>query len=109
MKIYTQKEWEKQMSLNKKEVDKSSFDSACGHFRQICHEIGELIGNNDFKGGYDDMLVFYASDAYKTDKGLQLATAWAGVNELCKYEAYKLGMGSPAWWHKCWSTDNIIN
>lgn len=102
MKIYTQKEWEGQKKTVTK--DTADFEYACMYFRQICGEIGKLIGNNDFKGGYDDMTVFYEHDAYKTDKGMQLAIAWSGCNDLCKYEAGKLGIDSPEWWYRCWQS-----
>ena len=97
MKIYTQQQWEAETAPY----------NACQYFRQICHEIGELINDPNFKGGYDDMLIFYNHDAYKTDKGLQLAIAWSGCNDLCKYEANKLGINSPEWWYKCWDLYQI--
>ena len=85
----------------------SSFNKACSHFREICAEIGEMIGDSEFKGGFDEITVFYNSSSYKTDKGMQLAIALDGCKELCEYEAAKLGIGSPEWWYKCWniSTD----
>lgn len=103
MKIYTKQEFEAHRNAYMSNIiDSSGFETACEYFRQICGEIGELIGDSEFKGGYDDMPIFYAHKSYKTDKGVQLAIAWAGVNDLCKYEASKLGIGSPDWWHKCW-------
>lgn len=102
MKIYTKKQFEAQQNATKTVIDYTGFITACEYFRQICGEIGELIGDSEFKGGYDDMPIFYAHDAYKTDKGVQLAIAWYGVNDLCKYEASKLGIGSPDWWYRCW-------
>ena len=91
--------------------DKTEFNTACGYFRQVCAEIGEMIGDSEFKGGFDDMPVFYNNSSYKTDKGMQLAIAWSGCNSLCKHEAAKLGIGSPEWWYKCWniSTDGGTN
>ena len=104
MKIYTQNEWKNmEKSALKNTAD---FDKACNQFRQICNEIGILIGNNDFHGGYDDMVGFYEHESYKTNKGLQLAIAWSGCNDLCKYEAGKLGIGSPEWWYRCWQRQN---
>ena len=102
MKIYTKKQFEAQQNAMKTVVNDAGFVTACEYFRQICSEIGELIGDSEFKGGYDDMPIFYANASYKTDKGVQLAIAWAGVNDLCKYEASKLGIGSPDWWSMCW-------
>ena len=81
------------------------FDKACEYFRQICGEIGALMGVEDFKGGYEDMPVFYAHESYKTDKGMQLAIAWSGCNDFCNHEAAKIGLGSPAWWYKCWGIE----
>ena len=85
----------------------SSFNKACSHFREICAEIGEMIGDSEFKGGFNEITLFYNSSSYKTDKGMQLAIALDGCKELCEYEATKLGIGSPEWWYKCWniSTD----
>ena len=87
--------------------DETEFNTACSYFKQVCAEIGEMIGDSEFKGGFDDMPVFYNNSSYKTDKGMQLAIAWSGCNSLCKHEAAKLGIGSPEWWYKCWniSTD----
>ena len=85
----------------------SSFNKACSNFREICAEIGEMIGDSEFKGGFDEIPLFYNNSSYKTDKGMQLAIALDGCKELCEYEAAKLGIGSPEWWYKCWniSTD----
>lgn len=102
MKIYTKEQFEAQQNAMKTVINDTGFMTACKYFRQICGEIGELIGDSEFKGGYDDMPIFYAHASYKTDKGVQLAIAWAGVNDLCKYEASKLGIGSPDWWYRCW-------
>lgn len=103
MKIYTKQEFDaKKIAESSKIIDISGFETACAYFRQICSEIGSLISDSEFRGGYDDMPVFYAHDEYKTDKGVQLAIAWAGANDLCKYEASKLGIGSPDWWYRCW-------
>lgn len=83
-------------------IDMTYFNNACVYFRQVCQEIGELINEPNFKGGYDDMITFYSHSAYKTDTGMQLAIAWSGCNDLCRYEANKIGLGSPEWWYKCW-------
>lgn len=58
-----------------------------------------------FKGGYDDMITFYSHNAYKTSECMQLAIAWSGCNDLCRYEANKIGLGSPEWWYKCWEDE----
>lgn len=85
------------------QINTTDFDNACQVFRQICSKIGELIGDENFKGGYDDMMTFYNHASYKTNEGMQLAIAWSGANQLCKYEANKLDIGSPQWWYKCWN------
>lgn len=100
MKIFTQQEWEAEIA--KKEKNTTDFYNACQTFRQICSEIGKLINDENFKGGYDDMITFYNHSSYKTSEGMQLAIAWSGANDLCKYEANKLGIGSPEWWYRCW-------
>lgn len=84
------------------ELDTTDFDQACSYFRQICGEIGTLMGDPNFKGGYDDMPIFYAHDSYKTEKGVQLAVAWAGCDLFCNHEANKIGLTSPDWWYRCW-------
>ena len=95
MKIYTQQEWKIEVAKNKKEINTSDFETACSYFRQICQEIGKEISNPEFKGGYDEMVNFYNHSSYKTDRGLQLAIAWTGCNDLCKYESEKIGLTSP--------------
>lgn len=87
---------------NTPSIDTSAFDLACDYFRQICEEIRLLTGLDGFRGGYDDMPDFYVNPKYKTDEGVRLASAWAGVNDLCRHEASLLGIGSPEWWYLCW-------
>ena len=88
------------------QIDKTQFNKACSYFRQICQEIGTLIGNNNFKGGFQDMTIFYSHESYKTDKGMQLAIAWSGCNEYCNHEAKKIGLNSPQWWYICWQNSS---
>lgn len=107
MKIYSQKQFQALQRQNLNMIDTTDFKNACQIFRQICSQIGELIGVENFKGGYDDMTVFYSHEAYKTDKGMQLAIAWSGCNELCKYQANKLNKKSPDWWYECWANENL--
>lgn len=87
------------------EPSKEDFNKSCLYFKQICHQIGALINDPNFKGGYDDMIEFYDHPAYKTSQGVQLAIAWSGSNDLCRYEANKIGLGSPEWWYKCWEDE----
>lgn len=102
MKIYTKQEWDERINPIIKNKNTSNFETACSYFRQICKEIGQEISNPEFKGGYDEMVNFYNHSSYKTDRGLQLAIAWAGCNDLCKHEAKKIGLTSQQWWYRCW-------
>ena len=83
----------------------SPFEAACGQFRALCAEIGEFIGDAEFKGGFDEYAVFATSEAYASNpvKGNALAIQWSALNELCKYEGAKLCLGQPDWWYRCWS------
>ena len=85
----------------------TSFDAACAQFRALCAEIGSFIGAPEFKGGFDEYAAFSASDAYADDpiRGNALAIRWSALNELCKYEGAKSGLGQPAWWYDCWETE----
>ncbi len=83
--------------------DDSQFRSACQQFRYVCKRIGEVTGNPEFKGGFDEMSAFLASSASAEPEGIRLSLAWNAANELCKYEGAKIGLGQPAWWRKCWN------
>jgi hypothetical protein len=95
-------QWSDEQVQNWYNENASAFNLACDYFRQVCEEIRLLTGIEDFRGGYDDMPNFYDSPKYKTDEGVRLAAAWAGLNDLCKHEASLIGIGSPEWWHLCW-------
>lgn len=71
-------------------------------FRAVCTDIGALLGVEDFRGGFDEMQTFQASEMFNTMPGLRLAIEWSAANELCKYEGAKIGLGQPDWWHECW-------
>ena len=85
--------------------DDTDFRNACAAFRAVCAEIGDFIGVEDFKGGFDDYPAFINSTAAERSKATAslLAAKWNGLNELCRYEAGKLGLGTPEWWYLCWS------
>ena len=83
-------------------VDRTDFDNACAMFRAVCSKIGAMLGVEDFRGGFDEMLIFQQSETFKTLEGLHLAMEWSAANELCKYEGAKIGLGQPQWWHECW-------
>ena len=80
------------------------FEAACAQFRTLCAQIGEFIGDPDFKGGFDEYTEFATSEAYQKNpvQGNALAIQWSALNELCKYEGQKAGYGQPDWWYKCW-------
>ena len=82
----------------------SPFEAACAQFRTLCAAIGEFIVNAEFKGGFDEYAVFATSEAYASNpvKGNALAIQWSALNELCKYEGAKIGLGQPDWWYRCW-------
>lgn len=91
--------------LAEEEVDTSLFDSACANFRQVCSMIGEFIGVENFRGGFDEYTIFIQSEAAQSNpsQASLLASMWCGVNEYAKYEGVKLGYGQPEWWYRCWS------
>jgi hypothetical protein len=86
-------------------VVQAEFDAACFKFREICREIGALIGNADFKGGFDEMAEFETSDAAATETGVALSIKWIAADKLCTYLASKLGIGQPDWWYMCWNIE----
>ena len=82
--------------------DRTNFDAACATFRAVCVSIGEAIGVQGFKGGFDEMAAFSAHPVSDTLAGVKLAVAWSAANELCVYEGRKIGLGQPEWWYECW-------
>lgn len=80
------------------------FDAACEKFREVCAEIGALIGNPQFRGGFDEMAEFEASAASQTEAGVALAIKWMAADKLCTYLGSKIGLHQPQWWHECWMT-----
>jgi len=84
--------------------DTTAFDEACASFRAICKEIGELISEPDFKGGFDEIAKYQASEQATTTEGIILGLKWNTADKLCTYEASKLGIGQPDWWYRCWET-----
>lgn len=82
----------------------SPFEAACAQFRTLCAQIGAFIGDPDFMGGFDEYSEFATSEAYQQNpvQGNALAIQWSALNELCKYEGAKIGLGQPSWWWKCW-------
>ena len=84
---------------------RQEFEAACADFRAICAAIGELIGQPEFRGGFDEMSAFEASAAAQSETGVQLAIKWIAADKLCTYLAAKIGIGQPDWWKKCWELD----
>jgi hypothetical protein len=82
----------------------SPFEAACAQFRTLCSDIGTFIGDPEFKGGFDEYTEFATSEAYQQNpvQGNALAIRWSALNELCKYEGAKIGLGQPNWWYCCW-------
>lgn len=78
------------------------FRAACARFREVCREIGSLISNPDFKGGFDEMSEFETHPAAMSVEGIALSIKWIAADKLCTYLASKLGIGQPEWWHTCW-------
>ena len=85
--------------------DQTLFETYCNYFRRVCSEIGNLIEYVDFKGDINQVFQFYASNEYKTEKGVQLAIALDTCRGLCQYQAEKLNIYNQ-WFDKCW--ENIL-
>ena len=81
------------------------FEAACTMFRTLCGQIATFIGKPDFHGGFEEYTDFAMSDAYEQNPvlGNSLAIQWSALNELCKYEGSKIGLGQPAWFYACWA------
>ena len=81
--------------------DQTLFETYCNYFRRVCSEIGNLINVSNFKGSNQEILNFYGSDEYKSEKGVQLAIALDTTKNLCQYQAVKLNIYNQ-WFDKCW-------
>jgi len=92
-----------EQSIDPLPPDDTEFKKACKMFRDICEEIQEFIGDDTFKGGFEDFEKFINSSAANKSRATAslLASRWDGANEYCKYEGSKIGLGQPAWWYKC--------
>lgn len=103
--------------ITPRETDPTEFNENCRQFRELCHTIGQLIGVDDFKGGFDEIPQLYAYLSkldITTQEGLvsyaratQLVFSWIALNESCKYLGSKLGYNQPEWWYQCWSENQI--
>lgn len=115
LKILSKEQFEEQSLIQKikndykidtSEETQQEFEMACENFRQVCYQIGQAIGNPDFKGGFDEMLEFQNSEVANTQLGLLLAMKWSAADKLCTYIAdRKIKIGQPAWWKQCWNIE----
>ena len=98
----------KNLVANHIEIDYTNFNLACEQFRQVCMQIREFTGIQDFKGGFNEFASLLNSNAFQTNpvQGNTLALLWSGANEYCIYEGSKVGLGQPEWWYKCWNGNN---
>ena len=86
--------------------DLTKLKAGFAKFRQVCKEIGQLIGDSEFKGGFDEMDKLEASDAIPREIKTELASKWNGADKRCTYEAKKVGIGQPQWWYMCWEPED---
>lgn len=96
------------MEAEAKKPDETSFRIACKMFVNACNKIRTFIGNNSFKGGFEDYGMFIMSSASQQNpsQAALLAAEWSGCNTYCVYEAGKIGLASPEWWYKCWELND---
>jgi len=83
-------------------TDMTKFNEACRIFRGICGEIGELLGIQNFLGGYDDLLNVKDDERLSTKEGQHLINMINLANSQCLHEARKIGLSSPDWFYMCW-------
>ncbi len=69
---------------------RAEFEAACENFRSVCKEIGKLLNNPNFTGGFDEMSEFENSEAAQSNKGIILSVKWMAADKLCTYLASKL-------------------
>lgn len=84
-------------------ADRSALEAAYANFRTVCSAIGSLIGNSEFKGGFEEIPTFANSDAAQSQQGIILSLQLTFADKQCTYEAAKLGIGQPQWWNECWN------
>lgn len=91
------------VSENAATVDRTALDAAYVNFRAVCSAIGTLIGNENFRGGFDEISSFADSEAAQSQAGIVLSLKLTFADKQCTYEAAKLGIGQPQWWNECWN------
>lgn len=104
-----------QALVTPRETDPTEFNESCEQFRTLCHTIGQIIGDDSFKGGFDEISKLFAfiskldltstQDLIIYAQTTQLVFSWIALNESCKYLGSKLGYNQPAWWYQCWSME----
>ena len=83
------------------------------YFKPTCQAIGQMIGVENFKGGFDEIQQLYRyvlEIDVSTDEGKQrllsahtLAIQWEAADAYCKHEAEKLRWKPAEWWKFCWA------
>lgn len=85
--------------------DYAELRAAFAKFREVCGQIGELIGDPDFRGGtLEDDSALERPEA-QTTVGLALGQRLTLAERACTIAAGKLGIGSPDWWYMCWEPE----
>lgn len=88
-------------------ADRTDFNAACQNFKEVCRRIGNVIGNDQFKGGFDEAISFVTGDFFQQNQteATALFALWLGCDKACTYAAKKLGIGQPKWWKICWNME----
>jgi hypothetical protein len=92
--------------------DDTAFKLASRSFRNVCAQIGQFIGDDSFRGGFEDYDKFINSPVAQSAiaQASMLASMWSGANEYLKYEGRKLGYEQPENFYKCWEySDEELN
>ena len=87
------------------DLDLTDFNNACQIFRDVCGQIGQLIGVEDFHGGYDELLANFDKSELNTEQGKILKEKLNLANSLCIHEGKKVGLPAPDWFFKCWGIE----
>ena len=82
--------------------NEAGFNTACEKFREQCLLMRELINDQTFMGGHEQMYAVRISDKWDDPRVQQCHRDISDLNQWCLHEAHKLGLESPDWWFKCW-------
>lgn len=81
-------------------------DAACDNFVEVSLDIGDFIGDSDFRGGIDEIDKLYQSEAAQQypEQALILAARWLAADKALNHWASKddVNLASPACWWYCW-------